>query len=81
MTKTPIHRRNPLLPWYVGIAIVLAAVPYVGFQAYCTNCGAGPVPLFMVLVVVPTVYLVLMYLTFTSQAKDEKRDKRDYDPR
>ncbi len=72
MAKNPVHRRKPLLPWYIGLAIVLAAVIYVGFQAYCTDCGAGPLPLFLVLVVVPVVYLVLMYLTFTSQDKSEK---------
>lgn len=81
MTKPPIHRRNPLLPWYIGIVIVLAAVVGVGVQAYRTDCGIAPVTLLLGLGVIPVVYLFLMYLTFTGQAKDEKRDDRNYDPR
>jgi hypothetical protein len=60
-------RRNRLLPWYIGIAIVVPAVIYVGYLLYTSGC-AVPVPTaLMVLVAIPLVYLVLMYLTFTSQ--------------
>jgi hypothetical protein len=55
------------MPWYVGIAIVLAAVVYVGYQMYATDCGISMPLALGVLVVIPVVYLGLMYLTFTSQ--------------
>jgi hypothetical protein len=60
-------RRNRLLPWYVGIAVILAAVTYVGYQMFVVGC---PAPTFVelgVLVIIPVVYLGLMYLTFVSQ--------------
>jgi hypothetical protein len=60
-------RRSRLLPWYVGIAIVLVAVIYIAFQMFLGGCP-GPTPTKIgVLVVIPVVYLVLMYLTLTSQ--------------
>ncbi len=62
-----IVRRNRLMPWYIGIAIVLVAVAYVGYQMYATNCGISTPLVFVVLVVIPVVYLTLMYLTLTSQ--------------
>jgi hypothetical protein len=60
-------KRNRLSPWYVGLAIILAAVVFVGYQMAASSC---PAPIFLelgVLTVVPVVYLVLMYLTLTSQ--------------
>lgn len=60
-------KRNRLTPWYIGLAIVLASVLYVGNRMYTGNC---PAPTFVelgVLLVIPAVYLVLMYLTFVSQ--------------
>jgi len=81
MATNSTRRRNPLLPWFIGLVIVFAAVIYTAYRFYCTDCGVSPIPLVLVLGVVPIVYLALMYLTFTSQAKDEKRDRNDYDPR
>jgi hypothetical protein len=52
-----------LIPWYIGIVIILAAVIWVGYQMWATSC---PAPTFVeigVLTVIPIVYLVLMYLT------------------
>ncbi len=60
-------QRNRLTPWYIGIAIILAAVGYVGYQMSTTDCGMTPTFIFLVLGVIPAVYLVLMYYTFTSQ--------------
>jgi hypothetical protein len=60
-------RRNRLTPWYVGIAIVILGIIYVGYQMIATNCAAPPIAILGVLVVIPVVYLVLMYLTFVSQ--------------
>jgi hypothetical protein len=67
LTLSPAaQKRNRLLPWYIGIAIVLLAVLYVGNQMIQTQCA--PVPIAIgVLVVIPVVYLVLMYVTLTSQ--------------
>lgn len=74
-------RRNALLPWWIGLAIIGAAVAYVAYRFSCEDCGAAALPEFLVLAVVPVVYLVLMYLAFRSQADDESRSGRDYDPR
>ncbi len=61
------QRRNRLTPWYIGMAIVFASVLFVGWRMWAGNC---PAPTFVevgVLVVIPVVYLALMYLTFVSQ--------------
>jgi hypothetical protein len=61
------RKRNRLLPWYVGFAVILATVIFVGYRMWAGNC---PAPTFVevgVLAVIPAVYLVLMYLTFVSQ--------------
>ena len=62
-----VAKRNRLAPWYIGIAIILAAVAYVAYQMFYVGC---PAPTFVelgVLLVIPVVYLALMYLTFVSQ--------------
>ena len=66
--------RNSLLPWWIGLAIILAAVIYVGYQFTTLQCGAGTAAFlaFIVLGVVPAVYLSLMYLTFRSQSESER---------
>lgn len=65
MTET--HRRNRLLPWYIGIVIVAAAEIYIGYQFFACKCEAPLAIDFIVLGIVPVVYLWLMYLAFTSQ--------------
>lgn len=65
MSDTP--KRSRLGPWYTGLIIIAAAVIYVGYQMFATAC---PAPTFLelgVLIVIPAVYLILMYLTLTSQ--------------
>lgn len=64
---TQIYRRNRLLAWYVGIAIIIPAIIYVGYQLNASDCTVPAVPVLLVLVAIPVVYLVLMYLTLTSQ--------------
>lgn len=71
MAKRP--RRNPLLPWWIGLAIIVVAVAYTAYRFACADCGAAALPEFLVLAVVPVVYLVLMFLTFKSQADSERR--------
>jgi len=62
-----VLKRNRLLPWYIGLAITLACVAFVGGRMYAGQCPAPVVVELGVLVVIPIVYLVLMYLTFVSQ--------------
>jgi hypothetical protein len=59
--------RNRLTPRYVGLLIVFATVPFVGYRMWSGTSPAPTVIEFGVLAVVPIVYLVLMYLTFISQ--------------
>lgn len=60
-------RRNPLMPWIIGLIIIAIADIYVGYLFYATDCQAPGIAQFLVIVVVPAVYLVLMYLTLKSQ--------------
>jgi hypothetical protein len=60
-------RNGRLVPWYIGIVIVLAAVIFVGYQMWATSCPAPTIIEIGVLTVIPIVYLVLMYFTLISQ--------------
>jgi len=60
-------RRNPLLSWIIGLIIIVISDIYVGYLFYATQCQAPAVAQLLVLIVVPAVYLVLMYLTLKSQ--------------
>jgi hypothetical protein len=73
MANGPTRRRNPLLPWWIGLAIVAAAVAYVGYQFTTLDCGPVTAGLlaFVVLGVIPVVYLTLMYITLKSQSESE----------
>jgi hypothetical protein len=62
-----VPQNHRLLPWYIGIVIVLAAVIYVGYQMWAGSCPAPTIIEIGVLTVIPIVYLVLMYLTLISQ--------------
>ena len=59
-------KRNRLTPWYIGLVVILAAVIFVGYRMMTIECAQTPIEV-GVLVVVPVVYLVLMYLTLVSQ--------------
>jgi hypothetical protein len=62
-----------MLPWWIGLAIILVAVVYVGYQFTTLDCGPVTAGLlaFIVLGVIPVVYLALMYLTLKSQYESE----------
>ena len=62
-----VPQNHRLLPWYIGIVLVLAAVIYVGYQMWAGSCPAPTIIEIGVLTVIPIVYLVLMYLTLISQ--------------
>jgi len=61
------QRRNRMLPWYIGLAIVVVADLWVAYQMYCTACEAPGFVQALVVIVIPVVYLVLMFITFKSQ--------------
>lgn len=68
MSRTGVSaKRNRLLPWYIGAAVLLAAVVYIGYQMFFVGCPAPTIIELGVLLLVPGVYLILMYLTLTSQ--------------
>lgn len=60
-------KRNRLLPWFIGLAINLAVIAFVGGRVYAGECPAPSIVELGVLLVIPAVYLGLMYLTFVSQ--------------
>ena len=62
-----VIKRNRLLPWYIGIAIVLLGEIYIAYEMFYVGCPAPVLLELAMLVVIPVVYLVLMYLTFVSQ--------------
>jgi hypothetical protein len=62
-----IARRNRLLPWYMGMAVIVVAVAYIGYQMFFVGCPAPTMVELIVLLIIPVVYLGLMYLTFISQ--------------
>lgn len=54
-------------PWLIGLVLVLASVLYAGWEIVSGGCAAPGAALVVALLVMPTVYLALMYLTLTSQ--------------
>lgn len=66
MTETA-PQNHRLMPWYIGIVLVLAAVIFVGYRMWAGACPAPTIIEIGVLTVIPVIYLVLMYLTFVSQ--------------
>jgi uncharacterized membrane-anchored protein len=61
------HTRNRLLPWIIGLVIIAIVDLYIAIQMFAGNCEAPGIAQFLIVIVVPGVYLVLMYLTFKSQ--------------
>lgn len=61
------HKRKRLTPWFIGLLVILAGVIFVAYRMQSSNCGISLGLEFIVLAVMPAVYLVLMYLTLTSQ--------------
>ena len=56
-----------MLPWWIGFAVILAAVAYTAYRFACLECAPAGTLEFIVL----AIYLGLMYLTFKSQADSE----------
>jgi hypothetical protein len=66
MAETP--KRNPLLPWIIGLVIVIVVNIYIGYLFFSNVCTAPALAQFVILIVLPAVYLTLMYLTLKSSA-------------
>lgn len=64
-------RRNPLLPWIIGLVIIIAADIYIGRLFFGGACAAPGIAQFMILIVLPAVYLALMYLTLKSNGNNK----------
>lgn len=62
----PAHHSR-LYPWYIGVAVVVGFELVVGSLFFGPACRAPAIPQIMVLVVLPVVYLTLMFLAFKSQ--------------
>ena len=60
-------RRNVLLPWFIGIAIVVLCDLWIIYRMFATSCPAPGLVEAIVVIGIPVVYLVLMYLTLKSQ--------------
>lgn len=60
-------KRNALLPWFIGIVIVVLADLWVVYRMFATACPAPGLVEGIIVIVLPAVYLALMYLTFKSQ--------------
>lgn len=64
------QQHSRLYPWYIGIAIIAAFELIIGYMFYATESPcAAPIPqlFFLLLIVLPVVYLVLMFLALRSQ--------------
>ena len=61
------EHRNPLTTWIIGLIIVVIVDIYIGYVFFATACAAPAIAQFLVLVVIPGVYLTLMYQTLKSQ--------------
>ena len=60
--------RNPLMPWLIGLAVILVALSFVGYQVVTVGCGGAPtVAVVMALLVAYAAYLGPMYVTLKSQ--------------
>lgn len=62
-----------MLAWWIGFVLIALAVGYVAYRFSCLECSVVSGSLeFLILAVIPAVYLGLMYLTFRSQSDSEK---------
>ncbi|MEQ8652109.1 MAG: hypothetical protein RIC87_06560 [Kiloniellales bacterium] len=55
------------MPWFIGVAIVLLADGWVAYRMFAGDCPAPGFVEGLVVVVIPIVYLGLMYVTLKSQ--------------
>jgi uncharacterized membrane protein YidH (DUF202 family) len=58
-------KRNKLLPWFIGLAIIVLADGYLLY--FRTDEGAAELAQQTAMAIIPIVALGLMFLTFKSQ--------------
>jgi uncharacterized membrane protein YhdT len=64
------HQHSRLYPWYIGVGIIVVFEAVFAYLFYfATSPCASPIPQFfaLLLLVLPIVYLTLMYLALKSQ--------------
>ena len=59
--------RNPLLPWYIGIAMIAIFEALIIWREWSCVSELRGLEIFPVLIALPIIYLGLMWLTFRSQ--------------
>ena len=59
--------RNRLKPWIIGLAIIVVADAYAAWRLLTDTCAVPAIALISVLIIMPAVYVALMYATLTSQ--------------
>ncbi|ANK79771.1 hypothetical protein [Minwuia thermotolerans] len=59
--------RPRLMPWVIGVIIIIIADIFIATRMLSAECEAPGFAEFLVLIVVPAVYLALMFLTLRSQ--------------
>lgn len=65
-----LKQHSRLFPWYVGIAIIVAFEAIVAYMFFnsASPCSSSTPPIFLaLLVVLPVIYLALMFLALKSQ--------------
>jgi hypothetical protein len=60
-------KRNRLMPWIIGLVINVGAAATAGWMLLSNGCAVPAPTLLIALAVMPAIYIVLMYLTLTSQ--------------
>lgn len=60
-------KRNPLLPWYIGLTVILAVVVWIGYLIFAVPYPTPGLSEAIMPIIIPAVYLTLMYLTLKSQ--------------
>jgi hypothetical protein len=69
----PKQARNPLTPWWIGLAVMIVAVIYAAYRFSCLACGPPSIVLLVIILgVMPAVYLALMYITLKDQGRSER---------
>jgi hypothetical protein len=65
--------RNPLMPWWIGLVIIIVTVIYAAYRFSCLECGPPSIFLLVVILgIMPAVYLALMYITLKDEARSER---------
>ncbi len=66
-------KRNALLPWWIGLAIIIVTIAFAAYRFSCLECGPPSIPLLVIILgIMPAVYLALMYITLKSEADQER---------